>query len=119
MGAWNAIEAASRSHPCSNVIEWVLAGHSNGARVASQMAWEAREERKPGILGLVLMSYPVHPPKLQNDVAKWRMLPLTDLKNSVLFIRGSRDDMALEGPFEKVGGIINHDRKNRQRGVAD
>lgn len=105
MGAWNAIKAASSLHPCSSVTRWVLAGHSNGARVAAQMAWEAREARTPEILGLLLMSYPVHPPKLQNDAAKWRVLPLTDLGEMILFIRGSQDDMALPGPFEKVGAI--------------
>lgn len=103
MGGWSAIEAASREPACSRISRWVLVGHSNGARVSAQMASEASSEAsRPLVLGLVLMSYPVHPPKLEGDRSKWRMMPLIDLQDSILFVRGSKDDMALPGPFEEV-----------------
>jgi uncharacterized protein len=61
-----------------------LGGHSYGGRQASMLAAET-----PGLVdGLLLLSYPLHPPKKPEQL---RMAHFPRLQTPVLFVHGSRD----------------------------
>lgn len=61
-----------------------LGGHSYGGRQASMLAAE-----KPGLVdGLVLLSYPLHPPRKPEQL---RTAHFPKLRSPALFVHGSRD----------------------------
>lgn len=61
-----------------------LGGHSYGGRQASMLAASA-----PGIIdALLLLSYPLHPPKRPTEL---RTAHFPDLRTPALFVHGSRD----------------------------
>jgi len=61
-----------------------LGGHSYGGRQASILAAES-----PGLVdGLLLLSYPLHPPRKPNQL---RTAHFSSLQTSTLFVHGSRD----------------------------
>ncbi|KAL4451920.1 hypothetical protein ABPG75_007582 [Micractinium tetrahymenae] len=81
----------------ASVRQWVLAGHSMGARVActvaeqQQEAEEQRGQKGPGlppIAAVMLFSYPLHPP---GRPAELRDALLTQLQLPALLVRGTRD----------------------------
>jgi predicted alpha/beta-hydrolase family hydrolase len=62
----------------------ILGGHSYGGRQSSMLAAE-----KPGLVdGLVLLSYPLHPPRKPEQL---RTAHLPDLRTPALFVHGTRD----------------------------
>eukprot|EP00877_Chromochloris_zofingiensis_P014393 jgi/Chrzof1/9207/Cz03g39250.t1 len=82
------------------VKQWVLAGHSMGARVASAVAADddqAHAQRT--IMGCVFSSYPLHPP---GNPAQLRDDPLCKLQQPLLFLRGSKDAFSTPQPWEDV-----------------
>jgi uncharacterized protein len=66
-----------------------LGGHSYGGRQASMLAAEDNEIAA----GLLLLSYPLHPP---NKPAQLRTAHFPQLKMPTLFVHGSRDPFASE-----------------------
>jgi len=61
-----------------------MGGHSYGGRQASMLA-----ASEPGLVdGLLLLSYPLHPPKRPSDL---RTSHFPDLRTSALFVHGTRD----------------------------
>lgn len=69
-----------------------LSGHSYGGRQATMLA-----AAEPGLVdGLVLLSYPLHPPKKPEQS---RTAHLPDLRTPALFVLGSRDSM---GSIEEI-----------------
>ncbi|ERB50563.1 hypothetical protein N806_05065 [Rhodococcus sp. P27] len=65
----------------------LLGGHSYGGRQASMLAAE-----NPGLVdGLVLLSYPLHPPKKPE---KLRTEHLPDLNTPTVVVHGSKDEFA-------------------------
>ena len=78
----------------------ILAGHSMGTRAAVALAAEGHPCR-----GLVLFSYPLHPP---GQPGKLRLDHLQDLRVPVLSISGNRDTFCTPKLMDKaVGGIRN------------
>jgi predicted alpha/beta-hydrolase family hydrolase len=63
-----------------------LGGHSYGGRQASMLA--AREEDNQFAAGLLLLSYPLHPPKKPDQL---RTAHFPQLKTPALFVHGSHD----------------------------
>jgi len=73
-----------------------LGGHSYGGRQASILASEA-----PGLVdGLLLLSYPLHPP---GKPAQLRTAHFPELRTPVIFVHGSRDPF---GSFEELRQAI-------------
>src|SRR5579871_1711969 len=73
-----------------------LGGHSYGGRQASMLAAE-----HPGLVdGLLLLSYPLHPPGKPNQL---RTAHFPKLKTAVLFVHGSRDPF---GTLEELKAAI-------------
>lgn len=78
----------------------ILAGHSMGTRTAVALAAEGYPCR-----GLILFSYPLHPP---GQPGKLRLDHLADLKVPVLSISGRKDAFATPRLMDKaVGGLRN------------
>ncbi len=61
-----------------------LGGHSYGGRQSSMLA----AEDPAGIAGLLLLSYPLHPPRQPQQL---RTAHLANLRTPVLFVHGTRD----------------------------
>lgn len=63
----------------------VLGGHSYGGRQASMLAAERPD---PAVAALLLLSYPLHPPRRPSEL---RTAHFADLRTPALFVHGSRD----------------------------
>jgi uncharacterized protein len=80
-GLKNAVEALKKSAGASSIF---LGGHSYGGRQASMLCAEEPELAA----GLLLMSYPLHPPRKPEQL---RTQHFTDLRTPALFVSGTRD----------------------------
>jgi predicted alpha/beta-hydrolase family hydrolase len=79
-GLKNAVEAMKQTNP----RKVYLGGHSYGGRQSSMLCAE-----EPGLVaGLLLLSYPLHPPR-KPDQQRTQHLP--DLRTPALFVQGTRD----------------------------
>jgi uncharacterized protein len=78
-----------------------LGGHSYGGRQASMLCAEVTEEGEPDLVpGLVLLSYPLHPPR---KPAQLRTQHFFHLRTPALFVQGTRDPF---GSIEEVEQAI-------------
>lgn len=65
-----------------------LGGHSYGGRQSSMLCAEQTEAEAEPVPGLLLMSYPLHPPR---KPAQFRTQHFFDLSTPALFVHGTRD----------------------------
>lgn len=105
----------------------VLGGRSMGGRICSMVAAGADGEPPLPVAGLVLMSYPLHPP---GKPERLRIEHLPDLRVPVLFISGGRDTFGtpdelagaqalIPGPVTSVTiPGVGHDLKGGDDGVV-
>jgi hypothetical protein len=76
-----------------------LGGHSYGGRQASMLASE-----EPGLIdGLLLLSYPLHPPR---KLEQLRTAHFPNLRTPALFIHGTRDPFGLPTELEAALKLI-------------
>jgi predicted alpha/beta-hydrolase family hydrolase len=76
-----------------------LGGHSYGGRQASVLAAD-----EPGLAeALLLLSYPLHPPRRPKD---WRTGHFPALHAPALFVHGSRDPFGTPAELEKARRLI-------------
>jgi hypothetical protein len=68
-----------------------LAGHSYGGRQASMLCAEMPEDDLVRVAGLLLLSYPLHPPQ---KPAQLRTQHFFNLRTSALFVHGAKDPFA-------------------------
>ena len=73
-----------------------LGGHSYGGRQSSMLAAELSKEDPTLVAALLLLSYPLHPPRKPEQQ---RTQHLPDLRTSALFVSGTRD------PFGSIAEI--------------
>lgn len=73
-----------------------LGGHSYGGRQSSMLCAELSKEEPDLVAGLLLLSYPLHPPRKPEQL---RTQHLTDLHTPALFVSGTRD------PFGSIAEI--------------
>jgi predicted alpha/beta-hydrolase family hydrolase len=91
-GLKNAL-AVLRKHASARIF---LGGHSYGGRQATMLCAE-----EPALVdGLLLLSYPLHPPRKPDQL---RTQHLPNLRNSGLFVQGTRDPF---GSVEEVERAI-------------
>ena len=90
-GLKNALTAMSKF--CSRLF---LGGHSYGGRQSSMLCAELHKESPALVAGLLLLSYPLHPPR-KPDQQRTQHLP--DLHTPALFVSGTRD------PFGSIAEI--------------
>ena len=72
-----------------------LGGHSYGGRQASMLCAEMPDLAA----GLLLLSYPLHPPRKPEQL---RTLHFTDLRTPTLFVSGARDPFGSIAEFEQA-----------------
>ena len=65
-----------------------LGGHSYGGRQSSMLCAESSKEEPQLVAGLLLLSYPLHPPRRPEQQ---RTQHLPDLRTPTLFVHGTRD----------------------------
>jgi uncharacterized protein len=76
-----------------------LGGHSYGGRQASMLAAE-----EPALArGLLLLSYPLHPPA---KPAQWRTEHFPELRTPALFVHGAADPFGSTAQMEKAIALI-------------
>jgi hypothetical protein len=76
-----------------------LGGHSYGGRQATMLA-----ANEPGLVeGLLLLSYPLHPPEKPDQL---RTQHFPDLKTPALFVQGARDGFASTAEMEEALKLI-------------
>ncbi len=74
-----------------------LGGHSYGGRQATMLCATERELIKPDlVLGMLLLSYPLHPPRKPEQL---RIQHLPNLRTPSLFVHGTRDPF---GSMEEI-----------------
>ena len=97
-GLRNAVEEAKKLAPAEPRAVF-LSGHSYGGRQASMLA--ASEAYL--VDGLLLLSYPLHPP---NRPSQLRTAHLPELRVPTLFVHGSRDPFGSVEEIESARKII-------------
>jgi predicted alpha/beta-hydrolase family hydrolase len=83
--------------------EIFLGGHSYGGRQASMLCAESVEGDLAAAAGLLLLSYPLHPPRKPEQQ---RTQHLPDLLTPTLFVHGTRDPFGTIAEIEQVLKMI-------------
>jgi predicted alpha/beta-hydrolase family hydrolase len=94
----SAVLAAARAAPD---LPLIAGGKSFGGRMTSQAAAKGG---LPGLRGLVFVGFPLHPPNRPGDA---RAAHLSDVDLPMLFLQGTRDDLAdlglIRGVCQRLG----------------
>lgn len=80
-----------------------LGGHSYGGRQASMLCAEETEAQSKEVAGLLLMSYPLHPPAKPSQL---RTQHFFNLRTPALFVQGTRDPFGSIPEVEQVLKLI-------------
>ena len=80
-----------------------LGGHSYGGRQASMLCAEQPEDAPELVPGLLLLSYPLHPPRKPQQQ---RTQHLPDLHTPTLFVQGTRDPFGTIAELEQALKMI-------------
>jgi predicted alpha/beta-hydrolase family hydrolase len=89
--AWLAVLTALR-HGALSGLEIVAGGRSSGARVACRTAAEG------GVVAVLCLAFPLHPPGRGDDPAKSRLPELDGVRVPVLVVQGERDPFGMPPP---------------------
>jgi uncharacterized protein len=81
----------------------VLGGHSYGGRQSSMLCAEFAETEPELVAGLLLLSYPLHPPRKPEQQ---RTQHLPNLRTPTLFIHGTRDPFGSIAELEQALKMI-------------
>jgi len=80
-----------------------LGGHSYGGRQSSMLCAELAEKDPDLVTALLLLSYPLHPPRRPEQQ---RTQHLPDLRTPTLFVQGTRDPFATITEMERALKMI-------------
>ena len=80
-----------------------LGGHSYGGRQASMLCAEPTEAKLVPVRALLLMSYPLHPPR---KPAQLRTQHFCNLRTPALFVQGTRDPFGTVEEIEQALKLI-------------
>jgi predicted alpha/beta-hydrolase family hydrolase len=80
-----------------------LAGHSYGGRQSSMLCAELPENAPEQAAGLLLLSYPLHPPRKPDQL---RTQHFFHLQTPALFVQGTRDPFASVSEIEQALKLI-------------
>jgi predicted alpha/beta-hydrolase family hydrolase len=98
-GLRHAIEAIKKRVP-GRIF---LGGHSYGGRQSSMLCAELSREEPDLVAGLLLLSYPLHPPRKPEQQ---RTQHLPDLRTPTLFVSGTRDPFGTIEELERAVKMI-------------
>ena len=96
-----AIAAAFEHARAESPLPLFLGGHSYGGRMSTHFAAEHKVDGE--CAGLILCSFPLHTPK---KPARSRAVHLPDVPVPMLFLSGTRDDLADAALLEDVVGEL-------------
>ncbi len=94
---------SAASGPDGRRIPILWGGHSYGGRMASMAVAEGASENLPGPDGLVLLSYPLHPP---GRPEKARTAHLPDITVPTVLVHGRRDPFASPEEMAEAAALI-------------
>ena len=80
-----------------------LGGHSYGGRQSSMLCAEHSEDELELVAGLLLLSYPLHPPRKPEQQ---RTQHLPNLRTNTLFVHGTRDPFGTIAELEQALKMI-------------
>ena len=80
-----------------------LGGHSYGGRQASMLCAELSEDAREEVAGLLLLSYPLHPPRKPEQL---RTQHFFNLQTPALFVEGTRDPFGSVAEIERALKVI-------------
>jgi predicted alpha/beta-hydrolase family hydrolase len=80
-----------------------LGGHSYGGRQSSMLCAEPPEKEPSLVAALLLLSYPLHPPRKPEQQ---RTQHLPDLRTTTLFVQGTRDPFGSIAEMERALKMI-------------
>jgi len=80
-----------------------LGGHSYGGRQSSMLCADLRDEEPTLVSALLLLSYPLHPPRKPEQP---RTQHLPDLRTPTLFVQGTRDPFATVEELQRAMKMI-------------
>jgi predicted alpha/beta-hydrolase family hydrolase len=80
-----------------------LGGHSYGGRQSSMLCAELSKENPGSVTALLLLSYPLHPPRKPEQQ---RTQHLPDLRTPTLFVHGTRDPFGSIAELEQALKMI-------------
>ena len=89
--AWLAVLAALRDGPVG-ALPIGAGGRSSGARVACRTAGDG------GVVGVLCLAFPLHPPGRGDDPSKSRLPELDSVKVPTLVVQGERDPFGMPPP---------------------
>jgi predicted alpha/beta-hydrolase family hydrolase len=98
-GLKNALAAVRKM----NVARLFLGGHSYGGRQSSMLCAELPKEDPALVAALLLLSYPLHPPRKPEQQ---RTQHLPDLYTPTLFVQGTRDPFASIAEMQRALKMI-------------
>jgi uncharacterized protein len=85
-----------------------LGGHSYGGRQSSMLSAEQSESAPELAAGLLLLSYPLHPPRKPDQL---RTQHLFNLRTPTLFVQGTRDPFGSIAELEQAMKLIPGKKK--------
>ena len=97
---WRNVIEAARRHPAFAGLPLFIGGKSMGGRIASQVAAQHVE----GIIGLVYLGYPLHPPG-RPEQRRDRHLP--EIAEPMLFVQGTRDQFGTADEIRELLPRLN------------
>ncbi|MGO8794245.1 MAG: alpha/beta fold hydrolase [Candidatus Sulfotelmatobacter sp.] len=80
-----------------------LGGHSYGGRQASMLCAELSEDAREEVAGLLLLSYPLHPPRKPEQL---RTQHFFNLQTPALFVEGTHDPFGTIAEIEQALKLI-------------
>ena len=84
----------------------IIGGRSMGARVAAEIASTLDHQNKNFVIGVLCLSYPLHPPQ---KTTEQRLLSILPLRIPVLFLSGTKDSMCHQDLMESTLKRLNCD----------
>jgi len=97
---WRDAIAAARAEAAFSGLPLFIGGKSMGGRIASQVAAQGLD----GVVGLVYLGYPLHPP---GKPAQRRDQHLPAITLPMLFVQGSRDEFGTAGDIRALLPRLN------------
>ncbi len=96
---YRAVMSAARAHPRLGANALIAGGKSLGGRIASLVAARTDDPATLGLVGVVVLGYPLHPPGKPDQL---RTAHLPRVRVPMLFLQGTRDSFGTPPEVRKA-----------------
>jgi predicted alpha/beta-hydrolase family hydrolase len=96
---YRAVVATARTHPRLGANALIVGGKSLGGRIASLVAARTDDPATLGLVGVVILGYPLHPPGKPDQL---RVAHLPRIRVPILFLQGTRDSFGTPPEIRKA-----------------